>query len=105
MIRPSASVTLSVWAEQEASAAKASLFSTKVLIPPLQKELSVCDHYLPNLRQLMASDPPDICQHYGVEPKFCHTVPHAPRWIWAGSRPSRLKMKNRYPRILSAGGT
>ncbi len=71
MIRPSASVTLSVWAEQEAFTAKASLFSTKVLMPSLQKEVFVCDHYLPNLRQLMASEPTDICQHYGVEPEFC----------------------------------
>src|SRR5690242_6586735 len=68
--RPSASATFSASRVQETFTAETSLRSAKVLMPRLQKIISVFNHDLPNLRQLVTAEPIIAGQAHGVEPKL-----------------------------------
>ena len=59
--RPSDNVTDNVSFEHDTSTARASVFSTKVLRPLLQKELAVLDNDSPNLSHLMPAKAPRVC--------------------------------------------
>ena len=68
--RPSDNVTDSVSFEHDTSTARASVFSTKVLRPFLQNELSVLRHDSPNLNHLMPAKAPHVSDRYRLEPEL-----------------------------------
>src|SRR5229473_2966809 len=68
--RPSDKVTDSASSEHDTSTASASVFSTKVLMPFLQKELRVLHHDLPNLYHLVPAKPPIVGNRYRRQLKF-----------------------------------
>src|ERR1019366_4723124 len=102
--RPSVSVTESASAEQDTSTTNASVFSVKVLIPSLQKELRILDNYFSNVGHLIRSKTLASATPIGSSQNFAYRSAWA-TWICGGSRPSILKKKNRYPLTLSRLGT
>ena len=68
--RPSVSVTESASIEQDTSTTNASVFSVKVLIPSLQKELRILDNYFSNAGHLIRSKTPRVGDPNRVTPKL-----------------------------------
>src|ERR1035441_8234132 len=102
--RPSVSVTESASIEQDTSTTSASVFSVKVLIPSLQKELRVLNNYFSDIVHLIRPKPLASATPTGSSQNFAYRSAWA-TWICGGSRPSILKKKNRYPLTLSRLGT
>ena len=92
-LRPSCKITVRASSVQETSTARASLLSTKVGIPLLQKQISVFAHELSNHGQLMAAKATIRRQPGRIKPEFCVT-PGLSNINMCGSRSSRLKKKN-----------
>jgi hypothetical protein len=68
--RPSDKVTDSASFEHDTSTASASVFSTKVLMPFLRKELRVLQDDLPNLYHLVPAKTPIIGDRYRMQPNL-----------------------------------
>ena len=57
--------------EHETSTANASVFSAKVLIPFLQKELCILNNSLSNRGHLIRAETPHVGDRYRLKPKLC----------------------------------
>src|ERR1035438_1849815 len=68
--RPSVSVTESASIEQDTSTTSASVFSAKVLIPSLQKELRILNNYSSNVGHLIRSKTPHVGDPNRIKPKL-----------------------------------
>src|ERR1039457_2812033 len=81
-IRPSFRTTLSASLVQDTSTAVASLLSTKVLMPLLQKETSVLNDQLPNLSKLVATKTAIVRQVHGLDPEFRVSPGMSHMYVW-----------------------
>src|ERR1039458_44812 len=68
--RPSVSVTESASIEQDTSTTSASVFSVKVLIPSLQKELRILNNYFSDVGHLIRSKTPRVSDPNRIKPKL-----------------------------------
>jgi hypothetical protein len=69
-VRPSSRTTVSASSEQDTSTANVSLFSTKVGIPLLQKQISILEHEPSNDRQFVTSKTTVRRQCHRIEPEL-----------------------------------
>jgi hypothetical protein len=97
-------VTESASIEQDTSTTSASVFSVKVLIPSLQKELRILNNYFSDVGHLIRSKTPRVSDPNRIKPKL--RVPLSVGYVdMRRLGPSILKKKNRYPLTLSRLGT
>ena len=74
---PSVSVTESASVEHDTSTASASVFSVKVVIPPLQEEPRTLNNYFPNVGHLIRSTPLTSATDTGSSQNFAYR----PAWV------------------------